>query len=310
MIDTAKSAGFSYSPAIWLAPTFAALPFAYWSYTGYQYVSFFSGEVKSIKSAMIAANFGMIIYDAIFYAFFAYFFVAAVGEGWLNNAAFVAFGTSKYALPVSFSPYFLATLLTDSVPLAFLINFSLFAWGLMQYPPLVLAYTRILFGASFDRVLPTRLADVNDRYHAPIKATIVAAILLWVGLILGLYAGVIFASFNTTLGYCIVFTVGSVTAMAFPYWKKDIFNASPISRLKIGKVPLVTILGAASFVFFIYLAIDIGLNPVLAPTNPLSFAILALTFLGTGAIYYISRAYHKAKDGFDIRMTFMELPPE
>jgi amino acid transporter len=308
MVQTANSAGFSYVPT--LGATFGATAYAWWSYSGYQYGGFFAGELKSVKNTLLWSSIGNLIYGGIFYVAFAFFFVNAVGSDWLNHAAYVAFGTSSYNLPISFSPYFFASLISNNVAVAFLINFSLLAWGIYEFPPLILGYTRIIFGASFDRILPSSLADVSERFHTPVKATVLATFLMWLGLVLGLYYGIVFAEMNTIFGLCIVYAIGCITATVFPFVKKSMYNASPIARFKLAKIPLISILGIISFLFFVYLALAAGFNPSLAPTSFTSYASLIVIFLVLGSLFYISRAYHKKRDGFDIMLTFKELPPE
>jgi len=51
-------------------------------------------------------------------------------------------------------------------------------------PPLVIALTRYLFAWSFDRIAPESLADVNDKFHVPIKATLLITIIGILGVLL------------------------------------------------------------------------------------------------------------------------------
>ncbi|TMF41453.1 MAG: APC family permease, partial [Chloroflexi bacterium] len=91
----------------------------------------------------------------------------------------------------------------------------------------VLIGTRNLFAWSFDRVLPGRLADVNDRLHSPVIATVIVAIVIelftfitikttFFGNLLGL------AAFSALVG-----VIMSFTAIVFPYRRPDIYEKSP-----------------------------------------------------------------------------------
>ncbi len=51
--------------------------------------------------------------------------------------------------------------------------------------------TRNMLAYSFDRVLPTRLSEVNDRTHTPIYAVIIVAILM-----VGFQAGFVYSASN------------------------------------------------------------------------------------------------------------------
>jgi hypothetical protein len=71
------------------------------------------------------------------------------------------------------------------------------------------------------------------------------------------------------------------------------------------------LLGIGTFLFFGFLAYDVGLNPVVGgPTNPVALSVLVLSFVAGALVYFISRAYHKAKHGIDISLVLKEVPPE
>ncbi len=45
-------------------------------------------------------------------------------------------------------------------------------------------FSRAVFALSFDRLFPTSLSDINDRFHTPVKAFILFGILTGIFLIL------------------------------------------------------------------------------------------------------------------------------
>jgi hypothetical protein len=124
--------------------------------------------------------------------------------------------------------------------------------------------------------------------------------------------GPIFAFLNFTLMYTIALAIGGITGAVFPYLKKTkpLYERSPIAHLRIGGIPLVTILGILTFISMSYLAYAAGLNPVIGGTNnPVALGVLLMVFIGSGALYFIALAYHKSK-GLDISIAFHDLPPE
>jgi len=125
-----------------------------------------------------------------------------------------------------------------------------------------------------------------------------------------IYYGFIFANLNFTLMYTIVLAIGGITAVVFPYRRKQLYDASPLAKYKFGNIPMISILGAATFCMFTYLAYSAGLNPVIGgPVSVYALTALLLSFIGAGAWYYIAVLYHKHK-GLDIKMSFREIPPE
>lgn len=54
-------------------------------------------------------------------------------------------------------------------------------------PPLVTGLVRYLFSWSFDRIMPEWMADVSERWRAPVKATLLVGAMGVVGLFLYAY---------------------------------------------------------------------------------------------------------------------------
>jgi APA family basic amino acid/polyamine antiporter len=205
----------------------------------------------------------------------------------------------------------LATVLTPNLALATLINLGLLVWGPIIIGSNMLALTRIVLGVAFDRVIPTQLADVSDRYHTPVKSIVFVGVIIWLGLIASLYYGVVFANVNYTLEACIIFAIVGLAGAVFPFLRKSLYDRTPIARYTLGGVPLVTISGSITFLFFVYLAYSAGLNPAVGgPTNPYALLIGVVFLIGCALVYYVSRAYHKTRTGIDISLAFREIPPE
>jgi basic amino acid/polyamine antiporter, APA family len=260
---------------------------------------------------MLASTMGNNIITTVVYALFAWVFVRAVGNNWLQSLSYLAYAQpALYKLPVFPNPFFLASVLTNNLALALAINISLFVANVVLITSNWVGMTRIVFGMSFDRILPTKLADVSDRFHSPVISVLFLTFLGFVGLVGVVYYGPMFGMVNMNLAYAIAYTVGCLAAAAFPFAKKSLYQRSVIARYNVGGFPIITIVGIAAAAGFVWIAYSAGLNPSISPVSNYAFASLALAFIGSGALYYIFRAYHKAKEGIDIGRNFMEIPPE
>jgi APA family basic amino acid/polyamine antiporter len=312
MIALAKSNGFT--PALSLFATITALPFIWFSFSGYQYSMYYSGELKSIRKTMLWSTFGTVIITVIILAGISYLFVSAVGQDWLNAASYLANGNpSQFKLPSTslITPFALASVLTNNVPVILLINISLIAWGAIDIPPLFLAYTRLLLGMSFDRLLPSKFAYVSDRYHTPTFAIGFASVLMYIGVLFGIFFTFAFSLLNTSLAYSITLAVGGITATVFPFVKKDLYRSSPISKYQVGSAPLVSVVGIITFAFFAFLAFEAATNTnISSALGPGALITCLVIFVGSGLIYFVSKAYRRRKDGIDIALAFQQLPPE
>jgi basic amino acid/polyamine antiporter, APA family len=170
--------------------------------------------------------------------------------------------------------------------------------------------TRVMVAMSLDRLLPEWVSKVDEKRHTPVNAHLVyflasiPVILLynlnsnWVALTLG----VTFAC-----GY--VFVVTCLAGALLPYRAKDVYDASPGAKYKIGNTPLVTVFGVIGFVLggamvlmFMFYS-QLGLTSTLAYT--VVFGVLAFSALW----YYIAKTAQRSK-GINVDYAFKEIPPE
>lgn len=188
--------------------------------------------------------------------------------------------------------------------------------GFCLYWPLVTAVTflqptRLLFAYSFDGLLPKRLTRVNER-GVPIAAVAVSLCLC-----VAVFAWAVFVSTNffqvivyASLIQLFAMAIVSVTAIAFPLLRPELFRGSALTRRVLG-VPLVSLAGCGSlltvgFLWYLYLhhQAEFGLAGVG------SFAIwLVATVVLALAFYFGARAW-RMREGVDLRYVYAEIPPE
>jgi amino acid transporter len=299
----------SYTPG---SLAFGALALAWLANNGYQYSGYFSGEVKQVRKSIFISTMGNNLVATTIYALFALALIGAVGEKWLNSVAtLAAVSASNWGIPVPPNPYFFASLLANNVVIATVINIGLIAWAIIIIPSNWMATTRIILAMGFDRVLPGRFADVSDRYHTPVKAIAFVAFMTWLGLLATNYYGAVSANLNYTVVYTFILAIVSLAGAVFPFVRKSIYRQSAIAPYKVAGIPAVTIVGIVSFLFFAFISYSAGANSSIGgPNNIVSLVAAVGVFIGSGAIYFISRYYHLRKSHVDIAMNFKEIPPE
>ena len=250
-----------------------------------------------------------LLVSGILYAAFFELTYHAFGYGFMNAIGFPNVNPSVTPLNV---PYFLSILLKDNPILLFLINLGYFLGG----PWLMLTFyafgTRCIFAWSFDRVVPSKLCEINDKLGTPVYAILVAGFVYGIFFLL-LYNYTSIATYysNMVLGYIIVTMIVMLAAIMFPWKKKDVFSSSPgFTRMRIGGVPLVSIIGAIGFVYLSYILYGALSNPsVFGPISGASLAFMVGVLVFSIVLYYASVAYHKAH-GVDITLAFKQIPPE
>jgi len=171
---------------------------------------------------------------------------------------------------------------------------------------------RMIFAMSFDRSLPGWMGAVNRKTRSPLNAIILVTIGC---LIMGwLYTYTVFYKFtlDVTFGSALAFFASTVAGTIMPYRQrtKAIWEASPASKYKVGKVPVITIAGILAIVFlwiptyFLWITDSrYGIN------DPLSGAVLIASFAAAAILYYIVKAYRK-RQGVDLDLLYHEVPYE
>jgi hypothetical protein len=112
------------------------------------------------------------------------------------------------------------------------------------------------------------------------------------------------------LGWWIAVFIVALAGIAFPFRRKDVFDSSPsVVKMKIGPLPVVTLLGAmlaAISAFLAYSVVSPAYVGVLNATYV--YAVVALLLLGV-VIFYVSYAYNKRR-GVPLDLAYREIPPE
>jgi amino acid transporter len=173
---------------------------------------------------------------------------------------------------------------------------------------------RSVFAWSFDRVLPERFADVNERFHSPVPAillvmAIVTAMLAW---------SVLATTFQTLLALGVLagvvcMAIVSVAAFVFPMRQKELYRGSP-ANLKLLGIPVLQIVAPLTFGVMCFLTWETWHYPALALSGDTGNRWQIIAFMGgivvAGLlIYYVSRAVRRSQ-GVDIDLVYRELPPD
>ncbi len=311
ILTAAQSKGWTPS-SFSMTNTLLALPLVFLGYLGFGAVSAAGSEIKRPQKTLMATVILAIVAGFAYSAFGWTVMQNAVGYDFMSAASYLS-NTGYLPLPAYFAtPFFLAAPIYPNVLVITLTVYAFVVQNTILYC-LVLALnaSRYMFAWSFDRILPAAVADVSDRFHTPIKSLIVVAILAIGTLALFAFEPFLTVYFNVLITVWISQVILGVAAAVFPYWRKDIFNSAPSSaRMRVGKVPFLTICGIVTAVGMSIAAVTSFFNPlVIGPTGPSAFALGAALYVGAIAWYYIIK-YYRRKQGIDLGMIFKAIPPE
>ena len=292
-----------------LPSIFVIMTFMMWNW----WSVYLSGELKSAmnRTRQLTIMFGALAWDVIFiivgvlllFKVTGYDFMVAV-----NSAA------SGYAIPTGPWYHFLSGLVYNIPILTFLIVGSFLFWSLPAMVGNTYMPIRTWFAWSFDRLLPEKLSEVNERTHSPVWAilfemVLVTVMLIWsivstdfqTWLALGVLAGVV----------CVV--IVGVAAIVFPYRRPDLFQASPASW-KVGGITVLPIVAVLSIIVMLFLAWLTWQYPALALAGNADNRWQIFAFMGMivviGLVVYFAAYFWRRQQGVDINLVYKELPPE
>jgi len=205
-------------------------------------------------------------------------------------------------------------------------------WLVNDIPPFILAGSRIIFAMSFYRLLPTSLSKVNDRFHAPVYATVLVGIFAVLGALgetcivcnggswgPGGIAGDVLTSvfsngiYATDLLDAVFFSLFALAVVLFPFRLKRTFDAAPFKPE--GKLGVMAI-GLAGLIANLIIAWLFLTSPkdsynILSPTSDNWFAIGFTVLLGAiGTLIYAYYKFGPSKKKIDYQTVFSEIPPE
>jgi amino acid transporter len=210
---------------------------------------------------------------------------------------------------------FYAAILRPSIMLLWIVAIA-WVYTLINLAQTYFFYcSRIIFAWSFDRLIPEKVCYIHPTLNSPIIAiliiTVIAEIgvldasgLLWAGSVMGAQLNFVFFAACTMLVPVLAITL-------FPFNKPDLFeNASAFVKRKIGKVPVITVVGTITFLFLLWLIIASFAFPAVGGRIGLGTLGTLAGFVISGLlVFYGARAYRLNREGIDINWTFQSVPP-
>ncbi len=247
------------------------------------------------------------------------FYMQANGAWWNY---YWGYTTEVPPLPVWPNPAMLAAFLSNSrfiqIVILLLMSFWWFGWA----GTLFLSSTRVVFAAAFDRLLPERVAELNSN-GTPVNAMLLMVLPAVVVSYLYAYnvGGFISVTLAATQAIAIMYFGTSIAAIILPYKKKELYEASPIAKMKVAGVPLITVAGLIFGGFLAFLLVEWMFDPWLNTggegaglygisfKNTNSIIFLLVCYGLSAAIYYGFKARRKS-EGIDMDKVQTEIPVE
>jgi len=293
-----------------LPTVFAIMVFMMWNW----WSVYLSGELKSAsnRNRQLSVMFGALAWDVIFIIIGVLLLFKVTGYDFM--VAVNTAGNNAYAIPTGPWYHFMASLVYNAPVFTILIVGSFLFWSLPAMVGNTFMPIRSVFAWAFDRLLPERFADVNERTHSPVPAILlvmglVTLMLVWsiastdfsTWLALGVLAGVV----------CVV--IVAVAAFIFPSRRADLYQSSP-ANVKLLGIPVLRIVAPLSVLVMLFLVYLTFKYPALAlagnPDNAWQIPAFMGMIVVIGLVIYYGAKFIRRGQGVDIDLVYRELPPE
>ena len=295
----------------WMMTLFAMV-YAFQVYTGFQWTGYFAGEVKNVRKTAVTSIMGGLLVSAVLYTVGTLLVFHSTGYNLYNALAYIGFNDAAklpsnvpYVLPALARFFSLPAFLRDYIGLSFIL--AIFWWT----PTGFMLGTRNLFAWAFDRLMPESLAEVSERFHTPVKATIVIGVVVELINVANVYMGLSEFLINIIAVMAAAFIVVSISAIVFPFRRRDLFNeSSQMVQRKLFGVPILTLSGVIGLLIWIAVLLIALTTPYFGlSTKPVPMVEAFVVPILAIIYYWVMSAYRK-REGFDLSVSFKAIPPE
>jgi amino acid transporter len=312
--DATIAAGVDLNPPFSLLATLLVAPIAWTSLQWATYSAQQNGEIKNARSfnSQVFIIVGSLIFTGILLAILAAALEKAVGTEFLYVAGAGYWSGVGEATIAGFWlwPNMIAVALTASPLIVLLIGIGYILNSHQIVHNCYIGMTRVMVAMSLDRLLPEWVSKVDEKRHTPFNAHL-AYFLASIPVILlyNLYPGWVGLTLGVTFACGYVFVITCLAGALLPYRAKDVYDASPGAKYKIGNTPLVTILGVIGFVLGGVMVLMFMFYSQLGLTSTLAYVVVFGVLVFSAAWYFIAKNAQKSK-GINVDYAFKEIPPE
>jgi amino acid transporter len=229
-------------------------------------------------------------------------FILALGYDWFNRT--IAFPVQPYTS-------ILIPLMGGGAIILILTLVGFLTQAIQQSWNSFIGSTRLIVAMSMDRLLPDGLGKISRRFRSsPVNAILflliggeALAVIFWFS------PDLVKFTLSTSLIATIYQSVTCLAAAIFPFTAKAIYNASPISKYKIGRVPLLTLCGIWGFIVGVVLIWFYLVEPGLGLSSTPGLIGIGVILVFAFIWFWVARVLNKRK-GIDIDLNFKQIPPE
>jgi amino acid transporter len=308
-IDLAKANGMVTNPNVAMM-TLAGLIMGFWIFYGYYIPTFFAGEVKQAEKTLLAGSWSSLLVTWAIFVVAALLLQRLVPLEWIAAESYLSNAGVTDANPMPWITFY-AGILKPNFILLWIVAFA-WVFTLINLAQTYFFYcSRIIFAWSFDRLIPEKVCYIHPTLHSPIIAITIITLIAEVGVIDAATGGVMGAQLNFVFFAVCTQLIPVLAITLFPFTKPDLFeNASAFVKRRLGKIPVITIVGGITMAYLLWMIIASFLYPAVGGRIGTGTLLTLAGFVISGIIvFYVARWYRLKQEGIDIKWTFESVPP-
>jgi amino acid transporter len=171
----------------------------------------------------------------------------------------------------------------------------------------LLASTRSMLAWSLDGMAPKWFSSVSSRFHTPTWSLLLCATIAEIWVLMYAFTNEILV-LGGFLGQCIPFAGVALAALVFPFRRRREFESSSIAY-RWGPVPVISVLGAVSFICVGYTFYRLLVDNAYGANNHLS-EVMTVAVAVFAAIWYLAWRVYRNRSGVDMKAQLNEIPVE
>jgi amino acid transporter len=323
-VAAVQGAGIDLNPPFSLMATLLVAPIAWTSLQWATYSAQQNGEIKDARSfgSQTFIMVGSLVATGLLLALLAVGIERVAGSEFLYVAGAGYWSLIGEANIAGFNlwPPILAVALTASPLVVLIIGLGYLLNGFQIVCNCYIGMTRVLVAMSLDRLLPEWFSKVDEKLHTPVNAHI-AYFLASIPVILAynLVPGWIGLTLGVTFGCGYVFVITCIAGALLPYRAKELYEASPGAKYKLGSTPMITVLGVLGGILGTLMVLAFLFAPQLGVLGNWNFEnfpsgvwaqIIAFGIILISWIWYVLAKNAQKSRGINVDFAFKEIPPE
>jgi len=228
----------------------------------------------------------------------------------LNYQVFILTPHVSTVLPIWPYPVLFASWLVHNAAFQVALILVMSLWFFGWVGTLFLSSTRVIFAAAFDRVLPDRAAEVSEKRKVPFYSLILM-LLPAVGLsaVYAYNSTFVTYTYDATLVIAVTFLFSAIAVVLLPFLKRDLWRASPASKIRVLGVQVVPAAGWITIGLLGFNLYEWLTNASYGVNNRDSLYYMGAMYL-LAIVLYVAARVIRSRQGIDLGLINKEIPVE